>query len=123
MSKEKFERRIYPSDLIVEQFERGKQEDRKNLIFEERKNKKKANGKVNFIFTYNQTNPPIHMWLRECQNNLREMMQQRLLEKESKFPTSNLGIFKKLQVAAEMLGEGGLDLPLMLVASSVISVK
>ena len=61
--KEKFERRNYPSDLIVEQFERAKQEDRKNLIFEERKNKKKANGKVNFIFTYNQTNPPIHMWL------------------------------------------------------------
>ena len=69
--KEKFENRNYPSELVAEQFERAKQEDRKNLIFGERKNKKKKNnGKLNFNFTYNQANPPIHMWLRECKKQL-----------------------------------------------------
>ena len=68
--KNKFEERHYPTDLINEQFGRAKQEERKNLIFGERKNNRKKNGKVNFIFTYNQTNPPIHMWLRECRKQL-----------------------------------------------------
>ena len=68
--KEKFEKRNYPTELIAEQFGKAKQEERKDLIFGERKNRKKNKGKVNFIFTYNQTNPPIHMWLREGKKQL-----------------------------------------------------
>ena len=40
------------------------------MICEGRKNKNKNNGKVNFIFTYNQANPPIHSWLRDCRKHL-----------------------------------------------------
>ena len=68
--KEKFEKRNYPTELIAEQFGKAKQEERKDLIFGERKNRRKNKGKVNFIFTYNQTNPPFHMWLRKGKKQL-----------------------------------------------------
>ena len=78
----KFETRNYPTDLIVEQFGRAKQEDRKNLIFGDRKNKKKNNGKVYFIFTHNQSNPPIHMWLRDCKRQLERNDEAKLIGKK-----------------------------------------
>ena len=68
--QEKFKLRNYPTDLIEKQFERAKQKDRTSLIFEKRKHKKKNNGTVYFIFTYNTTNPPLHMWLRDCRRQL-----------------------------------------------------
>ena len=68
--KNKFEERSYPSSLVVEQFDRAKQEERRNLVIGERKYKRKNNGKVNFILTQNQTNPPLHKWLRDSKKQL-----------------------------------------------------
>ena len=51
------------------------------------------------------------------------MMLQSQLETEFKFPTNNLGTFRKLLVSATVGGKGGLSLPLMLAASSVGNVE
>ena len=105
--KEKFERRNYPSDLIVKQFERAKQEDRNNLIFEERKNKKKKNGKVNFIFTYNQTNPPIHIWLRECQKQLERNDTAKAIGKRIQISYKQPRNLQKIAGGCKNVGGGG----------------
>ena len=39
------------------------------MVYQERK-KKKNDDKVRLIITHNQTNPPIHMWVRQCKQVL-----------------------------------------------------
>ena len=73
--KEKLTERNYPADLIDKQFDKARVKDRKSLIFKERNKNKKNNKKVRFIVTHNQSNPPFHMWVREC---------KKLLEKDDK---------------------------------------
>ena len=68
--KEKFVERKYPSELIDNQFKRATNKDRKSLIFQARKPRDQADKKVRCIFTHNQSNPPIHMWVREGQKLL-----------------------------------------------------
>ena len=67
--KSKFEDRNYPTDLINEQFERARRKDRNALIHQQRR-KKINDDKVRLIITHNQTNPPIHMWVRQCKQVL-----------------------------------------------------
>ena len=67
--KAKFEERNYPPELVQMQFEKAKSQDRKELIFKQRK-MKKCDNKVRLIFTHNQANPPIHQWVRQCKDQL-----------------------------------------------------
>ena len=68
--KTKLQERNYPTELVQKQVERAKKKDRRALIFQERKNKKKQDDKVRLMFTYNKHNPPIHKWVRESQKLL-----------------------------------------------------
>jgi hypothetical protein len=68
--KEKLTERNYPSELIDKQFDKAKAKDRKSLIFKERKKRNQSDKKVRLIFTHNQSNPPFHMWVRECKKLL-----------------------------------------------------
>ena len=67
--KTKFVERNYPSELVDLQFEKASKQDRRKLIFKERK-KKTSDNKVGLILTHNQANPPIHKWIRECKGQL-----------------------------------------------------
>ena len=44
--------------------------DRRSLIFQQRKERKKSDDKVRLIMTHSQANPPIHKWLRESKHLL-----------------------------------------------------
>ena len=68
--KEEFIDRNYPSQLVDKQFNRARTKDRKALIGQARKPRDQADSKVRFVFTHNQSNPPIHMWVREGQKLL-----------------------------------------------------
>jgi hypothetical protein len=68
--KVKFEERNYPSELINAQFDKAQKKDRKELLSQDRKKKTSDENKVRLIFTHNQANPPIHMWLRDCKRSL-----------------------------------------------------
>jgi hypothetical protein len=65
----KFEDRNYPADLISEQFDRARKRDR-NMLINQQKQKRNGDNKVRLIITHNQTNPPIHMWVRQCKQLL-----------------------------------------------------
>ena len=66
----KFEERKYPTDVIYSQIEKAKKKDRKNLIYQQRKQKDNGS-KVRLIFTHSKANPPIHKWVRENKHLLR----------------------------------------------------
>ena len=68
--KSKLEERNYPSELIEDKFEKAKKKDRRSLIFQQRKERKKSDDKVRLIMTHSQANPPIHKWLRESKHLL-----------------------------------------------------
>ena len=68
--KTKFQDRNYPSELINNQFENATKKERKSLIYQERKEKKKDN-KVRLVFTYSKANPPINQWVRKSRYLLR----------------------------------------------------
>ena len=67
--KTKLEDRNYPTNLIEDKFQKAKQKDRKSLI-QARGNKKNNSDKVRLMFTHSQTNPPVHMWIRQCKDLL-----------------------------------------------------
>ena len=69
--KSKLLARNYPEDVIDSQIEKAKLKNRKELIFQSRKKKLKADGKIRLIFTNNEGNPPLHKWLREGKKFLR----------------------------------------------------
>lgn len=64
--KSKFEERKYPTDLLEKQFDRAKSNDRKKLIFQNRKKKNQKDEKIRLMVTHNLTNPPLHKWIRDC---------------------------------------------------------
>ena len=68
--REKLVERNYPVKLIESKIDRAKLKDRKEMIFQKRKNKNKNYKKVRLIFTHNQGNPPLHAWIRESKNLL-----------------------------------------------------
>ena len=63
--KGKFSKRNYPEDLISKQFNKATSKDRRQLIFQKRKEKNKKDDKIRLIFTHNASNPPLHKWIRE----------------------------------------------------------
>ena len=64
--KEKFKERNYPEEVINEKFEKAKKKDRRSLICQSRKNKNMGPKKVRLMFKHNESNPPIHKWVRMC---------------------------------------------------------
>ena len=68
--KSKLLARNYPEDLIDSKFDLAKKNSRKSLINKKRKDKKGEDKKVRLIFTYNQSNPPLHKWVREAKKYL-----------------------------------------------------
>ena len=68
--KEKFIARKYPVQLVESQFQKAKGRDRKELIFQKRKEKDKTDKKVRLIFTHNKSNPPLYKWIRESKKFL-----------------------------------------------------
>ena len=67
--KEKLQLRNYPEKLIKKKFDEARKKNRREIIFQNRKQKNSDN-KVRLIFTHNEGNPPIHQWLRECKKLL-----------------------------------------------------
>ena len=55
--------RMYPKELVKKHIDRAKTLDRKTQIYK-KKVTTQADKKVRLIFTYNQSNPPIHKWIR-----------------------------------------------------------
>ena len=68
--KDKLEKRNYPEKLIKSKFALARNRTRANLIHQNRHEKNTDNAKVRLIFTYNQGNPPLHMWFREAKKCL-----------------------------------------------------
>ena len=67
--EEKLIERNYPKELILENFEKAKKKNRRDLIFNPRKTKGKDE-KIRLIFTHNAGNPPLHQWTREAKKQL-----------------------------------------------------
>ena len=67
--EEKLTERNYPKELILENFDKAKKKNRKDLIFNPRKTKVKDD-KIRLIFTHNAGNPPLHQWMREAKKQL-----------------------------------------------------
>ena len=85
--KEKLMDRNYPEKLVDEKFRKAKQKNRRELIFQARK-QQKSDDKVRLLFTHSSANPPIHKWVRESKKQL-------LRNDEAK----NLG--KRIQIASK----------------------
>ena len=69
--KSRFLDRNYPESIVDSQIEKAKKKSRKQLIFQSRKEKNKADKKIRLIFTNNEGNPPLQKWLREGKKFLR----------------------------------------------------
>ena len=69
--KERFLERSYPEDIINEQIQKAESKDRRSLIYKQRKQNSNSEKKVRLIFTNNQSNPPIHQWIREGKRYLK----------------------------------------------------
>jgi hypothetical protein len=55
---------------LLKQFQKAKVKDRKELIFKQRSQRNKSDGRVRLIFTHNASNPPVHQWVREAKRLL-----------------------------------------------------
>ena len=69
--KSKLLERHYPEEIVDSQIEKARKKERRELIFQQRKQKTKKDGKVRLIFTNNEGNPPLHKWMREGKKFLR----------------------------------------------------
>jgi hypothetical protein len=67
--KTKLEERNYPLCLIEEKFDKAKSKDRRSLIFQKKK-KNLKDVKIRLMFTHNNSNPPIHQWIRDGRKQL-----------------------------------------------------
>ena len=61
--------RKYPKELVKKHIDRAKTIDRKKQIYK-KKETTQTDKKVRLIFTYNQSNPPIHKWIRQSKKHL-----------------------------------------------------
>ena len=59
-----------PITFITNQFSKAKVKDRKQLIFQARKQRNKVDDKCRLIFTHNKGNPPLHDWMRKSKKLL-----------------------------------------------------
>jgi tripartite motif-containing protein 2/3 len=67
--REKFLVRNYPDKVVTDQFRRANLKQRKDIIFQQRKQNSKDD-KVRLIFTHNESNPPLHQWIRQSRKLL-----------------------------------------------------
>ena len=116
--KEKFVERKYPSGLIDRQFEKAKNKNRKTLISQARKCRDQTDNKVRFVFTHNQSNPPIHMWVREGQKLLARNDKAKDVGRRIQICNKQP---KNLQKILGVIGEGGIKLALEKLAVKDVS--
>ena len=69
--KGKFLERNYPEKIVEEQIKKAELKDRKTLIYKQRKQTTRGAQKARLIFTNNESNPPIHQWIREGKKYLK----------------------------------------------------
>ena len=67
--RDKFLTRNYPDKIVTDQFRKASSKQRKDIIFQQRKQTVKDD-KVRLIFTYNKSNPPLHQWVRQSKKLL-----------------------------------------------------
>ena len=94
--KTKFEERNYPTEIIETQFNRAKNKERKDVIFQQRKPKNKKDDKIRLIFTRNDANPPLYKWLRECKQMLAKNVKAKALGERIQISSKQPKNIKKL---------------------------
>ena len=105
----KFLERHYPPQIIDHNFEKAKQKNRRQLIFQPRKNKGGDN-KIRLIFTHNQSNPPLHKWMREAKKTLVRNPKAKELGEKIQIATKQPKNIQKI-VRRSNKGEGGQPVP------------
>ena len=68
--KSKLLKRNYPEKIIDEKFSEARSKQRREMIYQDRKKNTAQKDKVRLIFTHNNGNPPLQMWLREAKQCL-----------------------------------------------------
>jgi hypothetical protein len=66
-----FLERNYPEKIVEEQIKKAELKDRKTLIYKQRRQTTRGDQKARLIFTNNESNPPIHQWIREGKKYLK----------------------------------------------------
>ena len=118
--KEKLLTRHYPENAIDQQFSRAKKNDRKELIYQNRKQKNKNDKKTRLIFTHNEGNPPLHQWLREAKKLLVRNERAKSMGEDMQISFRQPRNLKKIATGSSNVGRG--ELTLKLVAQSVKNV-
>jgi hypothetical protein len=105
----KFLERHYPPQVIDHNFEKAKQKNRRQLIFQARKNKG-CDNKIRLIFTHNQSNPPLHKWMREAKKTLVRNQKAKELGDKIQIATKQPRNIQQI-VRKSNKGEGGQTVP------------
>ena len=107
--KEKLIERSYPEQLIEKNFDKARKRNRKDLINQPRRQKKKDD-KVRMITTYNEGNPPFHQWIREGKKLLERNEKAKEMGNRIQLSTRQPKNLRRM-VSASNFVEGGPDPP------------
>ena len=105
--KSKLLDRNYPENEIKKQFTRAKKSDRSQLIHQNRK--KKKDDKVRCIFTFNEGNPPLHLWLRQAKKCLLKNEKAKQIGEKLQITFRQPKNLKKIVTGLPKLGEGEIE--------------
>ena len=101
--KRKLIERNYPVGVVDKQFDRAKNQHRKQLIYKNRQ--KKGDDKVRCIFTFNQGNPPLHLWLRQAKKCLVKNKKAKALGDKMQITFRQPKNWKKIATGLPRVGE------------------
>ena len=96
--------RSYPEGVINKEFSRAKKSGRKNLIYQNRN--KKNDEKIRCIFTFNQGNPPLHLWFRQAKKCLIKNEKAKQIGQKMQIAYRQPQNLKKLVTGLPKKGEG-----------------
>ena len=96
--------RSYPEGVINKEFSRAKKSGRKNLIYQNRN--KKKDDKIRCIFTFNQGNPPLHLWFRQAKKCLIKNEKAKQIGQKMQIAYRQPQNLKKLVTGLPRKGEG-----------------
>jgi hypothetical protein len=96
--------RSYPEGVINKEFSRAKKSGRKNLIYQNRN--KKKDEKIRCIFTFNQGNPPLHLWFRQAKKCLIKNEKAKQIGQKMQIAYRQPQNLKKLVTGLPKKGEG-----------------
>ena len=101
--KEKLLARNYPLQVIEKEFSKARARNRKNLINQTRQ--KLSDKKIRCIFTYNEGNPPLHLWIRQAQKCLIKNDSAKLLGQKMQVTYKQPHNLKKVVTGLPIQGE------------------